>query len=52
MTARPLPAVGGTGRETSVALAADLLVAVVLGGQDLERGLDDTATETVSKEIS
>lgn len=39
-------AVGGTGRETSVALAADLLVAVVLVGKDLERGLNDTTTET------
>ncbi len=29
VTASPLAAVGGTGRETSVALAADLLVAVV-----------------------
>lgn len=29
MTARPLPAVGGTRWETSIALAADLLVAVV-----------------------
>ena len=29
-----------------VALAADHLVAVELGGQGLERGLDDTATET------
>ena len=43
---RPLAAVGGTGREARVALAADLLVAVVLGGKHLERGLDDTATET------
>jgi hypothetical protein len=41
-----LAAVGGTGRETSVALAANLLVAVVLGGKDLERGLNDTTTET------
>lgn len=46
MTARPLPAVGGAGREAGVAFAADLLVAVVLGGQDLEGGLDDSATET------
>lgn len=31
---------------TYVALAADHLVAVELGGQSLERGLDDTTTET------
>ena len=43
---RPLAAVGGTGREARVALAADLLVAVVLGGEHLERRLNDTATKT------
>ena len=32
--------------QTCVALAADHLVAVVLGGKGLERGLDDTTTET------
>jgi hypothetical protein len=32
--------------ETYVALAADGLVAVVLGGKGLERGLNDTTTET------
>lgn len=32
--------------ETYVALAADHLVAVVLGGKGLERGLNDTTTET------
>ena len=32
--------------QTSVALAADHLVAVVLGGKGLERGLDDATTET------
>jgi hypothetical protein len=31
---------------TYVALAADHLLAVVLGGEDLEGGLDDTTTET------
>lgn len=46
MSARPLPAVGGTRRETSIAFAANLLVAVVLGGQDLERRLDDSAAQT------
>jgi hypothetical protein len=34
---------------TYVALAADHLVAVVLGGKSLERGLDDTTTETEDK---
>ena len=32
--------------QTGVALAADHLVAVVLGGKGLEGGLDDTTTET------
>ena len=41
-----LPAVGRTWRETGVALAADHLVAVVLGCEGLERGLNDTTTET------
>lgn len=35
--------------ETYVALAADHLVAVVLGGKSLERRLDDTTTETENK---
>lgn len=41
-----LPAVSSTGRETRIALAANLLVAVVLRSQYLERRLNDTATET------
>jgi hypothetical protein len=45
VTALLLAAVGGTGRETSVALAADGLVAVVLGGKGLEGRLNDTTTE-------
>jgi hypothetical protein len=32
--------------QTCVALAADHLVAVVLGGKGLERGLNDATTET------
>lgn len=32
--------------DVRVALAADGLFTVVLGGEGLERGLDDTATET------
>merc|ERR1712000_487259 len=46
VTALALTAVGGTRGETSVALAADHLVAVELGGESLKRGLDDTTTET------
>ena len=46
MTALLLAAVGGARRETGVALAADHLVAVELGGQGLERGLNDTTAET------
>ena len=38
-------AVDGPRRQTGVALAADHLVAVVLGGKGLEGGLDDTTTE-------
>jgi hypothetical protein len=34
---------------TYVALAADHLLAVVLGGESLERGLNDTTTETEDK---
>jgi hypothetical protein len=41
-----LTAVGGTRRKTGVALAADGLLAVVLGGEGLEGRLDDTTTET------
>lgn len=48
VAASPLPAVGCTGREACVALAANLLVAVVFRGENLERGLNDTATETRS----
>ena len=45
MAASPLAAVGRTGRKAGVALAADLLVAVVFGREDLERGLDDAAAQ-------
>jgi hypothetical protein len=40
-----LAAVLGTRVETSVALAADLLLAVVLTSKGLERGLNDTTTK-------
>jgi hypothetical protein len=45
VTTLALAAVGSTGRETGVALAADHLVAVELGGKSLERRLNDTTTE-------
>ena len=35
MSTRAFPAVGGTRWETGVALSANLLLAVVFGGQDL-----------------
>jgi len=46
MTTLPLAAIGGTRREASVALAANHLLAVVLGSQDLQGRLDDTTTKT------
>jgi hypothetical protein len=49
VTALALAAVGGTGGKTGVALAADGLVAVVLGGKGLQGGLNDTTTETEDK---
>jgi len=44
VAALALTAVGSTRGKTGIALAADGLVAVVLGGQCLERGLDETST--------
>jgi len=41
-----LAAVGGAGWQAGIALAADHLLAVVLGGQGLEGGLDDASAET------
>ena len=41
-----LPAVGGPGVETSVALAADHLVRVVLLREETQGRLDDTAAQT------
>lgn len=46
MTALLLTAVGGTRGKAGVALAADVLLAVVLGGEGLKGRLDDTTTET------
>ena len=46
MTAFLLSAVLSTEGETSVALSADHLVAVVLSGEDLEGRLDDTTTQS------
>ena len=41
-----LSAVGRLCRESGIALAADHLVAVVLGGEDTQRGLDDSSSQT------
>jgi hypothetical protein len=46
MPTRAFSAVGCTGGKTCVAFAADLLVAVVLGREHFERGLDDSTSET------
>ena len=46
VTALLLSAVGGTGWESSVALSADHLLAVVLGGQGLERWLNNTTAKS------
>lgn len=46
MPALLLAAVGGSGRQTGVALSADHLLAVVFGCKGLEGGFDDTATQT------
>ena len=44
-----LAAVDGTGVQTSIALAADHLLAVVLHGQQTQRGLNHTTTQTEHK---
>ena len=46
MSTLSLTAVGGTRRKTSIALAANHLVTVVLAGQSLQRGFNDTTTKT------
>ena len=46
MAALLLTAVGGVGGKAGVALAADLLLAVVLASQDLQGGVDGTTTQT------
>merc|ERR1712227_1036918 len=45
VSALPLPAVGSPRVKPGVALPADLLVAPVLVGQQLQRGLDDTTPQ-------
>jgi len=49
VSTRTLAAVCCTGRKTGVAFAADLLVAVVLGGEDLQGRLDDPTAQTENK---
>jgi len=44
-----LSTVGGSRWQTGVALSADHLVAVVLGGQGLERRLNDSTSESEDK---
>ena len=46
MSALPLPAVGGLGRKTSIALAADALLAVEFSGKHGKSGVIDTAPKT------
>ncbi len=46
MTTLLLAAVSCPGVKTSIALAADHLVAVVLHGQDTESGFNNTTTES------
>lgn len=46
VTALLLPAVGGTGMEPGVALAANHLIAVILLGQNTKGWFDDTTSKT------
>ena len=46
MAAAPLPAISSTGWETSIALSADLFIAVVFPSQHFQRRLNNSATET------
>jgi hypothetical protein len=46
MPALLLPAICSPGWQTSVAFPANHLFTVVLAGKGLERGFNDTATET------
>jgi hypothetical protein len=48
MAALSFTTVGGAGRQACITFPADLLVAVVLGGKDFERGFDDPSAETGS----
>jgi hypothetical protein len=45
MSARPLPAIGSTGRKASIAFAANLLVTVVLAREHFKRGLNKSTAE-------
>lgn len=49
MSALLLPAIRRPRRQTRIALSANHLVAVVLAGQGLERGFNDTTTEAENK---
>ena len=50
MLKRGLYAVGGTWWETSIALAANHLLAVTFRGKGLEGGFDDTTMEARAKD--
>ena len=50
VTTLALAAVGGTRGKTGVALAADRLLAVVLAGQSLKRGLNNGTTTTETED--
>ena len=49
MTAFLLSAVGGSRWQTGIALSANHLVAVVLGGKGFQRRLDDSTSESEDK---
>jgi hypothetical protein len=51
MSACTLAAVGSTRGKPSIALAADLFLAVVLGCESFQRRLDDTTTETAKSQL-
>jgi hypothetical protein len=48
MSTSSLTTVGGTGWEASIALPANHLLAVILGGESLERWLNDSTAETTN----
>lgn len=49
VTTCPFAAISGTGRKTSVTFAADLFIALVLGGKHFHGGLNNATSETEDK---